>query len=88
MAIKQKKICKTLEDMEGSEIDYSKLVHRSGDFDFTRFGPLSSFYFKLINGSIDINVSKLKLKEFKNELDSLKKRKQRNCHTKQAKKIS
>ena len=70
---KTKKISKTLKDMEGSKIDYSKLVHRSGDFDITRFGPLSSFYFKLINGSIDINVSKLKLKEFKNELSSLKK---------------
>ena len=45
-----KKVFKTLEDMERSEINYSKLLYKSGDnkyFDFTRFGPLSSFYLKL-----------------------------------------
>ena len=65
---------KTLEDMEGSKIDYYKLVFRSAEyFDFTRFGLLSSFYLKLMNGSIGINVSKLK--EFKNEIHSLKRKK-------------
>ena len=76
-----KKIFKTLEDMEGSQIDYSKLVYRSGDneyFDFTRFGPLSSFYLKLINGSTGINVAKLKLKELKNDINSLKRKKAKN----------
>ena len=61
--------------MEGSKIDYSKLLYRSGDneyFDSARFGMLSSFYLKLINGSISINAAKLKLKEFKNEIHSLK----------------
>ena len=46
-------------------------------FDFTRFGPLSSVYLKLVNGSIGINVVKLKLKGFKNEIDSLKRKKAR-----------
>ena len=74
---KKKKI-KTLEDMEGSKIDYSELVYKSGDneyFDFTRFGLLSSFYLKLINGSIGINVARLNTKEFKNEIDRLKRKK-------------
>ena len=38
---------RTLDDMEGSKIDYSKLVYRSGNnecIDFTRFGSLSSVY--------------------------------------------
>ena len=76
-----KKIFKTLEDMEGSEIDYSKLVYRSDDneyFDFTRFGPLSSVYLKLVNGNIGINVVKLKLKEFKNGMNSRKRKKAMN----------
>ena len=50
-------------------------MYRSDDnqyFDFTRFGPLPSFYLKLINGKIDINVAKLKLKELKNEINILK----------------
>ena len=58
-------IFKTLEDMESSKFDYSKLLYRSGDneyFDFTRFRPLLSVYLKLVNGSIGINVVKLKLK--------------------------
>ena len=73
-----KKVIKTLEDMEGSKIYYSKLAHESGDndyFDFTIFGLLSSFHLKLINGSIGINVAKLKLKEIKNETYSLKRMK-------------
>ena len=56
-----KKIFKILEDMEGSKINYSKLVYREGGnvyFDFTRSGPLSSFYLKLINGNIGISVAK------------------------------
>ena len=47
---KLKQIFKTLEDMKGSKIDYSKLVYRASDneyFDFTRFGPLSSVCFKV-----------------------------------------
>ena len=43
--------------MKGSKTDYTKMVYRSGDndhFDFTRFGPLSSFYLKSINGSIKV----------------------------------
>ena len=64
--------------MEVSKIDYPKLVYRSGGkeyFDFTRFRPLSSVYLKLVNGNIGINVVKLKLKEFTNEIDSLKRKK-------------
>ena len=75
---KVKKTLTTLENMEGSKIDYSKLVCRSDDneyFDFTWFEPLSSFYLKLIDGNIGINIAKLKLKEFKNEVDSLKRKK-------------
>ena len=62
-----KTIFKTLEDMEGNKIDYSKLVYRPGDdeyFGFARFGTLSCFYLKLVNDSISINVAKLKLKRF------------------------
>ena len=44
-------------------------------FDFTRFGALSSAYLKLVNGNVGINVVKLKLKEFKNEIDSLERKK-------------
>ena len=64
--------------MEDSKTDYSKLVYRQDDndyFDFARFGLLSSFYLKLVNGSIGINVAKLQLKEFKNKMDSLKRKK-------------
>ena len=42
---------KTLEDMESSKIDYSKLIYKSDDnqyFDFNSFGPLSSLYLKLV----------------------------------------
>ena len=56
------KIFKTLEDMEGSKTDYSKLVYRSGDndcFNFHEFVPLPSFYLKFINGVIGINVARL-----------------------------
>ena len=63
-----KRMFQTLDDMECSKIGYSKLVYSSGDneyFDFTRFGLLSSSYLKLINGSIGINVAKLKLKSLK-----------------------
>ena len=77
--------------MEGSKIHYSELVYRSGDneyFNFTKFGPLSSFHLKLVNGNIGVNVVKLNMNEFKNETDRLKKRKQRNRQTKQIKKMS
>ena len=73
-----KKIFKTLEDMQGSEIDYYKLVYKSGDneyIDFTRFALLSSFYLKLINGNIGINVAKLNMKKFKNDIDKIKRKK-------------
>ena len=42
------------------------------------------FVLKLVNGSIGINFVKLKLKEFKNEIDSLK----RNKAKKQSYKIN
>ena len=48
---KTKNIFKILKHRDGSKIDYSKLVYRSVDneyFNFTRFGPLCSFYLKLI----------------------------------------
>ena len=68
-----KKIFKTLEDMEeGNKFDYSKLVYKSDDnryFNFTRFGPLSSFYLKLVNGNIGIDVVKLNIKEFRDEIE-------------------
>ena len=63
--------------MDSSKIDYSKLMYRSGDngyFNFDRFGPVSSFYLKLINGNIGINVAKLNMKKFKNEIDRLKRK--------------
>ena len=75
-----KKIFKTLEDMERSEINYSKLVYKSGDnkyFDFNRFGLLSRFYLKLMNGDIGIDVVKLNMEKLKKEKNRLKKRKQK-----------
>ena len=60
--------------MESSKTDYSKLIQKSSDnqyFDFNRFGPLSSVYLKLVNGSIGINVLKLRLQEFQDEIDKL-----------------
>ena len=80
-----KKVFKTLEDMQGSKIDNSKLVYRSGDkeyFDFNRFGPLTSFCLKLTNRNIGINVAKFNMKKFLKEIDRLKTRKQRKSHTK------
>ena len=53
-------------------------MYRSGDneyFDFTRIGPLSSFYLNMINANIGINVAKLNMKEFKNKIDWLKRKK-------------
>ena len=75
-----RKIFNTLEDMERSETNYSKLVYKSDDnkyfdFGFTRFGPLSSFYLKLMNGDIGVNVVKLNMKKFKKEIDMLEKKK-------------
>ena len=81
-----KKIFKTLEDMQGSEIDYYKLVYKSGDneyIDFTRFALLSSFYLKLINGNIGINVAKLNMKKFKNDIDKIKRKKAEKPKNKQ-----
>ena len=74
ITILQKKYLKNLEDMEGNKFDYSRLVYKSSDkkyFDLT----LSSFYLKLINGNIDINVVKLNMKEFKKEINRLEKKK-------------
>ena len=73
-----KKIFKILEYMEGSKIDYSKLVYRSGDnqyFDFNWFGTFSSIYLKLINGNIGINVAKLNIEDFRDEIDRLERTK-------------
>ena len=61
--------------MEGNKIDYSRLVYKSSDkkyFDLT----LSSFYLKLINGNIDINVVKLNMKEFKKKRDKQARKKE------------
>ena len=69
-----KKIFKTLQDMESSKTAYSKLIYKSGDnqyFDFNRFVPLSSVYLKLVNRDIGINVWKLRLQEFQDEIDKL-----------------
>ena len=63
-----KKVFKIFEDIEGSEIDYSKFVYKSGDnkyFDFSRFGSLPSFYLMLTNSRIGSNLEKLNMKEFK-----------------------
>ena len=70
--------------MESSKTDCSRLIYKSGDiqyFDFNRFGPLSSVYLKLVNGSIGINVLKLRLQEFQDEIDKLinKKTKKEPC---------
>ena len=78
-----KRIFKILEYMEGKfymyyKTDCSKLVYRSGEneyFDFTKFGQVSSFYLKLVNGNIGVNVAKLSMNEFKNEIDRRKKKK-------------
>ena len=58
--------------------DYPKLVYWSGDnvyFDFNKFGPLSSFYLKFVNRDIGISVAKLNMKEFKDKINRLKKKK-------------
>ena len=86
-----KKIFKKLEDMERREIDYSKLVYKSGDnkyFDFNRFGPMSSFYLRLMNGSIGINATKLSIEEFRNEIYMLKNKKAKKEPYKRNKKMS
>ena len=69
------KIFKTLESMERNEINYSKLLYKSGGnkyFNLTGFGLLSTFYLKLINRDISIDATKLNIKKFKKEIDSLK----------------
>ena len=75
--------------MQGSKIDYSKLVYRSDDneyFDFTKFGLLSSFYLNLMNGNIGINLAKLNMKVFRNEIDRLKRKKAKKMSYKTNKK--
>ena len=37
--------------------------------------PLSTFYLKLINGNIGINIAKLNMKDFKSEIGRLKRKK-------------
>ena len=66
--------------MEGSKTDYSKLVYRLGDnvhCDFSRFGPLSSLYLKLVNGNIGVGIAKLNMKEFRDEIKRLKDKKKK-----------
>ena len=70
-----KKRFKTLEDIERSKIHYSRLVNKSGDnkyVEFVRFGPLYSFFSKLINVDIGIDVINLNIEEFENKIDTLK----------------
>ena len=70
-----KKRFKTLEDIETSKIHYSRLVNKSGDnkyVEFVRFGPLYSFFSKLINVDIGIDVINLNIEEFENKIDTLK----------------
>ena len=93
--IDAQKMFKTLEDMEVSKIDYSKLVYISGDnkyFNFPKYGPLSSFYLSLMIECIGINTGKLGIEEFKNEIKMLKDKKkqkvQKNRSTKKIKKMS
>ena len=86
-----KRVFKILEDMEGSKIDYSNLVYRSGDnkyFNFAEFALISSFYLRLMNNKIGINLAKLNMNEFKYRTDELFKKKQKKQHTKNIKKIS
>ena len=64
--------------MERSKINYSKLVYKSCDkkyFDFTKFGPLSTFYLNVMNRDIGIDVVKLNIEEFKKEINMLEKKK-------------
>ena len=60
------------------------MIYKSGDnqyFDFNKSGPLSSVYLQLVNGDIGINVLKLRLQEFRDEIDKLikKKTKKKPC---------
>ena len=93
--IDAQKMFKTLEDMEVSKIDYSKLVYISGDnkyFNFPKYGPLSSFYLSLMIECIGINTGKLGIEEFKNEIKMLKDKKkqkvQKNRSFQKIKKMS
>ena len=57
-----RRIFKVLEDLEGKKIDYSKMVYKPGDnvyFDFSKYGPLSSFCLKLIEGRTSLKNAKL-----------------------------
>ena len=86
-----KRVFKILEDMAGSKIDYSNLVYRSGDnkyFNFAEFGLISSFYLRLMNNKIGINLAKLNMKEFKYRIDEIFLKKQKEQHTNNLKKIS
>ena len=88
ITIMQKKIFKTLEGMVRSETDYSKLVHKSGDnkyYKFNKFGLLSSFCLKLMNGDIGINAAKLSMKD---QIDRLKNKETKKEPYKKNKKMS
>ena len=79
-----RRIFKVLEDLEGKEIGYSKMVYEPGDsvyFDFSKYGPLSSFCLKLIEGCTSLKNAKLILREFNVEMDRLKRKKtkKRSC---------
>ena len=41
------------------------------DFDFARFGPVCSFYLRMMNGCIGVKVAKLSMKEFEYQIDRL-----------------
>ena len=67
-----------LEGMEGRKIYYSRLMYWSGDnnyFKFAEFGSSSCFYLRLMNCNIGINLAKLNMKEFKDQIDRLVRKK-------------
>ena len=55
-------------------------MYKLGDnkyFNFAKYGPLSSFYLRLMIEYIGINTGKLGIEEFKNEIKMLKDKKTR-----------
>ena len=57
-----RRIFKGPEDLEGKEIGENKMVYKPGDnvyFDFSKYGPLSSFCLKLIEGRTSLKNAKL-----------------------------
>ena len=87
MPKKYSKLLKTWEEVKSTTLNCCTnqvIINILTLIDLDRF----SFYFKLINGDISINAIKLSIKEFKNEIDSLRKRKQKKSRTKKIKKMS